>query len=255
VDVWGECSLPCGGGAQFRTFAVSTPAMHGGACPADGTSETQACNTQACPPPPPEPVDCVGAYGDFGACSETCGPNGVQMRSFIITTPASHGGVECTVAAGAVETQPCNTAVGCPVDCVGAYGDFGACSATCGGGTQSRSYIVSTPASNGGTCAGLGTSETQPCNSRACQPACVTVNIGSMGDRDRPDLAVATVTGDPRYVCPTRVDRNNWLSDDTYDDWFAITHWANGGILVQRADGNGDINRGWGMNLIFQCCV
>eukprot|EP01046_Picozoa_sp_COSAG06_P035113 COSAG06_NODE_3738_length_4958_cov_4.920560_5_plen_405_part_00 len=70
------------------------------------------------PPPPPEPVDCVGAYSELGDCSEPCGPDGVATRLFAVTTLASNGGVECPIAAGHIETQSCNTEIACPVDCV-----------------------------------------------------------------------------------------------------------------------------------------
>ena len=168
MDPWTACSLPCGGGTQTRNFVVSAPALHGGLCPADGTSESQACNTAVCPPPPPAAVDCVGDYGAFGACTETCGPNGVQTRTFVITTPASNGGAACAAAAGAADTQPCNTATGCPVDCTGAMSAWGDCSVACDTGTQSRSFAVSVPAADGGTCPAAGTSETQACNTHAC---------------------------------------------------------------------------------------
>jgi hypothetical protein len=159
---WGDCSVTCGGGTQTRNFIVATPAANGGTCAADGTSETQACNTQACP------VDCVGAYGELSECSEPCGPTGVATRSFSVTTQAANGGAACSVEAGNIETQSCNTEIACPVDCVGAMGDWGDCSVPCGGGTQTRNFIVATPAANGGTCAADGTSETQACNTDVC---------------------------------------------------------------------------------------
>merc|ERR1719329_589199 len=161
---WADCSVPCGGGTQTRNFIVTTPAANGGTCDADGSSESQACNTDACP------VDCVGEYGDLSDCSEPCGPTGVATRSFIITTPASDGGQECSVAAGNVETQSCNTEIACPVDCVGSMGDWADCSVPCGGGTQTRNFIVTTPAANGGTCDSDGSSESQACNTDACPP-------------------------------------------------------------------------------------
>ena len=55
-----------------------------------------------------------------------------------------------------------------PVDCVGAMGDWGDCSVSCGGGVQTRSFIVATPAANGGSCVADGTSEAQDCNTHAC---------------------------------------------------------------------------------------
>jgi len=56
------------------------------------------------------------------------------------------------------------------VDCVGAYSEFGACSVDCGGGTQSRTYNVSTPASNGGVeCLDIDPRWLiRPCNVQEC---------------------------------------------------------------------------------------
>ena len=55
------------------------------------------------------------------------------------------------------------------VDCVwGEYGEWSTCSATCGGGTRTRTRPEATPASNGGNpCGGSGT-ETGPCNLDEC---------------------------------------------------------------------------------------
>jgi hypothetical protein len=164
----GACSEPCGPtGVAARTFIVTTAAANGGVeCgAAPGDVDTQLCNNAvACP------VDCVGDWGDFGACTETCGPNGIRTRTFAITTLVSNGGTACSAAAGDAETQLCNTAIACPVDCTGAMDDWSPCSLPCGGGTQSRNFTVSTPASNGGICPAGGTSETRACNTDACPP-------------------------------------------------------------------------------------
>ena len=48
--VWSECSETCGGGTQSRSRTCSNPApAHGGAECQGVESETQNCNTQACP--------------------------------------------------------------------------------------------------------------------------------------------------------------------------------------------------------------
>ena len=150
---WGDCSADCGGGTQTRVYSISTPAFKGGSeCP---SPETRDCNTQACP------VDCVGTWGDWGDCSADCG-GGTQTRVYSISTPAFKGGSECP----SPETRDCNTQA-CPVDCVGTWGDWGDCSADCGGGTQTRDYSIITNASNGGLpCP--SSPETQDCNTQEC---------------------------------------------------------------------------------------
>jgi len=100
---YGECSATCGGGTQTRVFTIVTPAQVGGAeCERpDGSTEERDCNTQSCP------VDCRGSWGQFGACSVTCG-GGTQMRVYTIDTPADFGGAECDQVHGSVETRFCN---------------------------------------------------------------------------------------------------------------------------------------------------
>ena len=55
-----------------------------------------------------------------------------------------------------------------PVNCqVSAWSDWSMCSKTCGGGTQTRTRMVTQPPMNGGTaCPAL--SETRACNTQAC---------------------------------------------------------------------------------------
>ena len=52
-------------------------------------------------------------FSALTACTESCGPDDVATRAFAITTAAANGGAACTLAAGDVETQPCNTAIDC----------------------------------------------------------------------------------------------------------------------------------------------
>ena len=157
VGDWSTCTAPCGGGTQTRV--IVTPAAYGGlACPA----LTQTCNTQACP------VPCVGSWSDWSACSSNCG-GGKQTQTYTINIPSAYGGTMCPSSNGTVNTQPCNTQA-CPVNCLGSWGSFGACSVTCGGGTQTQTYIVNTPAANGGTACPVNNNATnaQACNSQAC---------------------------------------------------------------------------------------
>jgi hypothetical protein len=166
---WGACSATCGGGRQSRSYTVTTAASGGGAsCPAsNGATQGRDCNTDACS------VNCAGSWGNWGACSATCG-GGRQSRSYTVTTAASGGGASCPASNGATQGRVCGEAV-CSVqevsrDCSGSWGNWGACSATCGGGSQTRRFAISAPASGGGELCGStdGATETQNCNTDAC---------------------------------------------------------------------------------------
>ena len=171
------CSASCGGGTLTRTFST-TPATFGGSddCPADGSTETLSCNTDACV----SNTDCVGSWGSWTTCDASC--EGSQSRVFTETVAATGSGATCTETYGAedtdTETQGCNTEL-CPVDCDGSWSTWSTCDATCGGGGQSRVFTESVAAANGGdSCTTLfgaedtGT-ETQPCNTEECVP-CLT---------------------------------------------------------------------------------
>ena len=100
------------------------------------------------------PVDCVGKWGPWDECNTTCG-TGTQSRTYSVSTEAAHGGKGCGQGDGR-QTQSCYRTSGCAVDCVGRWVNehiddgWGECSTSCGYGTQSRTYSVSTKAANGG---------------------------------------------------------------------------------------------------------
>eukprot|EP00992_Anisonema_acinus_P014332 TRINITY_DN9220_c0_g1_i1.p1 TRINITY_DN9220_c0_g1~~TRINITY_DN9220_c0_g1_i1.p1 ORF type:complete len:1199 (-),score=229.39 TRINITY_DN9220_c0_g1_i1:96-3692(-) len=126
--------------------------------------------------PAPVSVDCVGHWGPgYGACSATCGSGGMQSRTFTITTPAAGTGNTCTSAAGATESQQCNTDVNCPVDCALSNWSEWACSVTCGPGTMTRTRTVEQSPQYGGLACDP-TVETGDCGSETCV-ATVTFNL------------------------------------------------------------------------------
>lgn len=66
------------------------------------------------------PVDCVGSWSNWSACSVTaCGQTGTQTRTYTITTPASNGGTTCPYANGATQSQSCSTAACTSYTCSG----------------------------------------------------------------------------------------------------------------------------------------
>jgi hypothetical protein len=117
------------------------------------------------PTPAPPVIDCVVTdWQDWGSCSAACG-GGMQSRSRQIVTEPQNGGAACPVL---TEERACNEQPCAPIDCVvTAWGPWGACSQTCGGGTQTRSRQIFTAPQNGGAaCPAL--TESQACNTDPC---------------------------------------------------------------------------------------
>ncbi|MEI8013075.1 MAG: cohesin domain-containing protein, partial [Candidatus Omnitrophota bacterium] len=123
---------------------------------------------------PPLPVN--GGWTDFGTCSKTCG-GGVQTRTCTNPAPAN-GGSGCVGASA----QECNTQQ-CSILTVinGGWTDFGTCSKTCGGGTQTRTCTNPAPANGGANCVGASSQEcnTQQCSFFFSTPSAVPVTATS----------------------------------------------------------------------------
>jgi hemicentin len=163
-DEFGTCTKTCGGGSQTRAFKVTKPAAHGGKrSESEGKTENRVCGSNECP------VTCSGEFSFWGACSKSCG-GGSKSRSFVVKTKASFGGGKCADD-GKVEHAPCNTNP-CPSNCDGSWREWGACSATCGGGKQTRTYNIKTQASYGGNACPAVTDEDRVCNPNPCPTDC-----------------------------------------------------------------------------------
>jgi len=163
VSVWtayGICSKKCGSGEQTRTRTVTqTHAGAGTRCPV--LSETNSCNTQACP------VDCImGAYQSWTGCSATCG-GGVMSRNRITVRSANNGGKAC---GSNTETKKCNTQV-CAIDCaMTAWAMSGSCSKTCGTGVQTLTRSIKSNPVGGRACGSL--TKRMHCSDGPCPVHC-----------------------------------------------------------------------------------
>lgn len=153
----------CGGGSS------STPISTG-----FGTSYcTNSCspncelnlpNSCWCKQKPCTPTPCEGTWSE-GTCSADCG-GGTRTSTYVISKVATCGGTPCANDHGDQTTSACNTEECCtPVDCQGTW-SYGACSASCGGGTRTATFTVTTPASCGG--AECPASTTEACNTDCC---------------------------------------------------------------------------------------
>ena len=120
----------------------------GDAPTSESTIEQTPAEETSTSTPEPSPIDCVGSWGDWSDCSETCG-GGQKTREYSVTTPSENGGEECSNQDGDTETGSCNRQA-CPVNCQGSWGNWSFCSKKYGDGRKFREYTITTPAANGG---------------------------------------------------------------------------------------------------------
>ena len=118
------------------------------------------CDNLLCPV---IPVDCeISEWSDWSICSALCG-YGTQTRTRNILTPAYNGG-NCDIQLS--ESREC-IIKNCPIDCKYTLSDWGDCSATCGGGTMSRTMTIEQqPLYGGKECPNIEL--TTSCNDSAC---------------------------------------------------------------------------------------
>ena len=176
---WTACSKPCGGGTKMKYWNTTQEPQNGGtACPSQDYKEVP-CNTQMCQADIDAAaqaqaqaqaaldINCLGSWdANWGACSKTCG-GGTQTKNWTTTTEPQNAGTACP--SPTTKSQPCNTQA-CPVNCVGSWdANWGACSQSCGGGTQTKNWTTTTPSSGGGTACPSPTTKSQPCNTQTCQ--------------------------------------------------------------------------------------
>uniref|UniRef100_A0A8C4QDL8 Uncharacterized protein n=1 Tax=Eptatretus burgeri TaxID=7764 RepID=A0A8C4QDL8_EPTBU len=109
---WETCSRSCGEGLQTRQRSCNdpAPAFDGESC--RGSSiQTQICNSQQCP------VDGVWSpWGDWMACSASCG-GGVRNRIRACNNPTpNHGGRPCEDSGSQIEACLPELCPGCPAE-------------------------------------------------------------------------------------------------------------------------------------------
>lgn len=148
---WTSCSASCDGGTQTRTVTYKSK-YDGRICKTE--KETQSCNTIACC----SDATSTTTYTDWTTCSASCG-GGTQTRTKTVTSNINN-----SVCESKTETQSCNT-MDCCSDTTTAYGDWGSCSASCGGGTQTRTG-TKTSIYDGRLCETI--TESQSCNTQKC---------------------------------------------------------------------------------------
>eukprot|EP00958_Prasinococcus_capsulatus_P019905 scaffold2529_cov363-Prasinococcus_capsulatus_cf.AAC.19 len=162
---WGSCSTSCGGGYQTRLVQCrsSTDSLViDSKCSGTKPSTSRTCNTQAC-------TTYSWSTGSWGSCSASCG-GGYQTRSV-----QCRSSTDSVVSDGNCSGSKPSTSRTCNTQACSTYywstGSWGSCSASCGGGYQTRSVQCrsSTGSAVGDSiCSGSKPSISQACNTQAC---------------------------------------------------------------------------------------
>lgn len=155
------CDRTCGGGIQSRYRQIIMNPNYGGKrCP--HLSSKRVCSVNKCP------IDCVvGHWGNYGACTATCG-DGKQTHTRKISIKTRYGGKKCP---SLTESKACKDDP-CPVHCtVSKWGPYGGCDKSCGGGSKAKARVVTRKAKHGGyVCPILASSAS--CNTFRCPLDC-----------------------------------------------------------------------------------
>uniref|UniRef100_A0A9J7YX79 Thrombospondin-2 n=1 Tax=Cyprinus carpio carpio TaxID=630221 RepID=A0A9J7YX79_CYPCA len=159
---WTECTVTCGTGTQQRGRSCDATSN-----PCSGPSiQTRRCNLGKCD----SRVRQDGGWSlwsPWSSCSVTCGEGQITRIRHCNSPVPQLGGKDCEGSGR--ETKKCE-AKPCPID--GAWGPWSPwaiCSATCGGGTRTRTHVCNSPHPQygGKKCPGES-KDTASCNKQDC---------------------------------------------------------------------------------------
>merc|ERR1719271_1280483 len=99
---WSKCSAECGGGVSQRLREVKQAMKYGGK-PCGATSETVACNGQACE------KDCdLGSWTKWSTCSKDCDGGTMKRQKFVVNEPEGEGKCPDKWSLKRLEYKKCN---------------------------------------------------------------------------------------------------------------------------------------------------
>ncbi|WZN58774.1 ricin B-type lectin domain-containing protein [Chloropicon roscoffensis] len=213
VGAWGEYTT-CAHDSKdhknrrCRTYTVTTAVAHNGfGCPY--TNQLEQCTTEGCA----QPVDCLGAWGAYGACIHDDDTHkNKKCRTYVVSRSSAHNGYTCPYADSYVQ---CSTAL-CtqPVDCVGAWDKYDDCvhNEEAHNNKRCRLYKVSVAAANNGYACPY-TNKLEQCTTEECaQPvdcvgawseyaACEYLTHSHENERCR-EYIVSQPAANNGYTCP-----------------------------------------------------
>ncbi|XP_078591867.1 SCO-spondin-like [Branchiostoma floridae x Branchiostoma japonicum] len=130
-STWSVCSVPCGGGAQYRHRSCDNPApANGGQACAGLDQESQSCNEQLCTGGNETVAPGWSSWSAWSTCTASC-DGGQKTRARACTSPAPQDGEDFCEGGteGGIETVLCNTqqcpclACVCEFDPAAEFGD------------------------------------------------------------------------------------------------------------------------------------
>jgi hypothetical protein len=232
-SAWSECSVPCGGGTQFRARALlsgSSPE----ACV--DNIQTAQCNTQSCAV---DTASCAPPDWDavFAVCDRVCS---TKESSYSFRLASGYCPITPAVVSAVFGPAgcPCNDA---PRDCVyGAWTAWSSCTGECyqGGGTQFRTRTILSPSAFGGAeCDANLLLEEQVCNASCSSGSVRDCMLGTWTD-----ATACQRCGPPFFKSQTRTILATASGGGEPCSHFAMMRTVSCGNIPSCSGGSGDTN-------------